>query len=118
MSSKKKLKCRKVEAVLRYHHPSPPKYIEQYLHHLLLAFYPFRDEEHLKLPSKTGTYFTQFHQSGVMDRISGNKSVMEPFGEMVGQALLNLHTYVVNADAFPQQENDEVQAKLSATVRI
>ena len=48
MSSKEKLKYRKVKAVLRYHHPSPQKHIEQYSHHLLFAFYPFRHQEHLK----------------------------------------------------------------------
>ena len=34
MSSKEKLKGRKVKAVLRYHQPSPNKVIEQYAHHL------------------------------------------------------------------------------------
>ena len=41
---------------------------------------------------------------------------MEPFGEMVEKVLLNLHIHVVNPDPFSQQENDEVQAELSATV--
>ena len=30
--------------------------------------------------------------------------------------LVNLHTYAVNFDLFSQQENDEVQRELSATV--
>lgn len=50
-----------------------------------------------------------------MDIINRNKSIMKPFGEIVEQALLILHTHVVNANLFSQQENDEVVAKLSAT---
>ena len=38
------LKCRKVRDVLRYYQPNPQKNIEQYAHHLLFTFYPFRDE--------------------------------------------------------------------------
>ena len=41
MSSKEKLKCRKVKAVLRYHQPSPHKNVEQYSHHLYLLFIHF-----------------------------------------------------------------------------
>ena len=58
MSSEEKLKCRKVKAVLRYHQPSPHKNVEQYAHHLLFAFYPFRQEEELKY-TVTGTYFAK-----------------------------------------------------------
>ena len=58
ITSKEKLKCRKVKAVLRYHQPSPHKNVEQYAHHLLFAFYPFRQEEELKCTVK-GTYFAK-----------------------------------------------------------
>ena len=51
-----------------------------------------------------------------MDIINKNKSVMELFGEMVEQASLNLHTQIISIDPFTQQENDEVQAKLFATI--
>ena len=34
---------------------------------------------------------------------------MEPFGDMVDQALSNLNSNLNNPDAFSQQENDEVQ---------
>ena len=51
-----------------------------------------------------------------MDRINRNMSVVKPLYKMVEQALMNLHIYVVNCDLFSQQENDEVQAQLSATV--
>ena len=46
----KKLKCRKVTAVLRYHQSKPQQNNEQHAHHLLFKFYPFRDEAYLKSP--------------------------------------------------------------------
>ena len=48
MSSKKKLKCRAVPAVLRFHTPNKDKNFEIYAHHVLFSFYPFRNEEELK----------------------------------------------------------------------
>ena len=89
MSSKEKLKCQNIKAVLRYHHPSPQKRNEQYFNHLLFAFYPFRHEVHLKSHSNTGTYFAKSQKPGVMEIITRNKSLIEPFGEMVEEALLN-----------------------------
>ena len=41
MSSKQKVKCRKIRAVLRYHVPNRHKYPEKYAHHLLFMYYPF-----------------------------------------------------------------------------
>ena len=46
MSSKKEiLKCRKVRKVLRYYTPNKHKQPEKHAHHLLMLFYPFRDEK-------------------------------------------------------------------------
>ena len=111
-----KLKCRKVRGVLRYHQPNPQKYIEQYAHHLLFTFYPLRDEAYLKFPPMTKTYFGKLQEPGVMDIINRNKAIMEPFGEIVDQALSNLRSDVANSDSFSQQENDEGQAELAAVI--
>ena len=51
-----------------------------------------------------------------MDITSRNKAIMEPFSEMVDQALSNLRSDVTNSDSFSQQENDEVQAELAAVI--
>ena len=45
MSSKEKLKCRKVKAVLLYHQPNPNNAFETYAYHLRFSFYLFRNEE-------------------------------------------------------------------------
>lgn len=47
MSSKEKLKCRRVKSVLRYHVPNRHKKPEEYAHHMLFMFFPFRDESTL-----------------------------------------------------------------------
>ena len=112
MSSKEKLKCRKVKEVLRYHQPSPHKIVEQYAHHLLFAFYPFRHEEEPKCTG-TGAYFAKLQEPAVLNIINRNKSVMEPYSDMVEQALSSLHSELVNPDLFGQQENDDVQAELT-----
>ena len=115
MTFKEKLYCRKVKVVLRYHQPSPIKHIEQYAHHLLFSFYSFWDEEQLKSPPFMDSYVTELQEPGVMDIINRNRSVMEPFSEIVEEALANLTAHLTNPDAFSQQENDEVQAALAST---
>ena len=112
MSSTERLKYRKAKALLRYHQPSPHKNVEQYAHHLLYAFYPFRHEEELKC-TVTGTYFAKLQESAVLNIINRNKSVIKPYSDMVEQVLLNLHSQLVNPDPSGQQENDDVQAELT-----
>ena len=50
-----------------------------------------------------------------MDIINRNRSVMEPYSEIVEEASANLTAHLKNPDAFSQQENDEVQAELAST---
>ena len=47
-----------------------------------------------------------------MDVINRNRSLMEPFSEIVEEALANVTAHLTTSDAFSQQENDEVQAEL------
>ena len=49
MSSKEKLKCRKVPLVLLFFTPINNREYVNYAHHLLLLFYPFRNEADLKV---------------------------------------------------------------------
>ena len=41
---------------------------------------------------------------------------MEPFNEIVDQALSNLRSDVTNPDSFSQQETEEIQAELAAVI--
>ena len=72
MSSKEKLKCRQVKAVLRYYVPNRYKYPEKYAHHLLFMFYPFHNEENLK-SNDSGTFSEKLQESGVLDIVNRNK---------------------------------------------
>ena len=83
---------------------------------MFFTFYPFCDEEYLKSLPMTGTYFAKLQEPGVMDIISRNKAIMEPFSEVVDQVLSNLLSDVTNPDSFSQQVNDEVQAELAAVI--
>ena len=47
MNSNEIMKCRRVRAVIRYHKPNKTKEPEQYFHHLLMLYYPWRDENSL-----------------------------------------------------------------------
>ena len=64
---------------------------EQYAHHLLFSFYPFRNEEYLKSPPFIRTYLTKLQEPGVL----------ETFSSLVNEVLLNLSEGVSTSnDAF------------------
>ena len=77
MSSNEKLHCCKVPFVLRYHVPNKHKYSEQYAHHLLFLFYPFRDEFAL-LSECDETYTSKLIEQHVLEVVNRNKSIIEP----------------------------------------
>ena len=71
-----------------------------------MDFYPFCQEEELKC-SSPGFYFV------VMNVINRNKSIMEPYNDMIEEALSNLHSEILNSDPFGRRENDDVQEELA-----
>ena len=104
-STKEKLKCHKVKAVLRYHVPNRHKKPEQYAHNLLFMFFPFRNESEL-CSGKT-------NDSQAMAIVNENKQRIEPFADLVDTALCNMHVNLShNQDAYAQQENDKISDKL------
>ena len=106
MSSKQKIKCRKIRAVLRYHVPNRHKYPEKYAHHLLFMYYPFRAESELL----ENTCLEKLSKPGVLDIVNENKHRIEPFDDLVNEAFRNYRAELnTNLDAFAQQENEEVE---------
>ena len=83
---------------------------------MLFSFYPFRNEEKLKPPTVTGSYRPKLLKPGVINIMNRNKARMEPFSELVDQALLSVHSDIHSHYAFSQQENDEVYEQMSSTV--
>ena len=113
MSSKKTLKCRNSKCVLRYHVPNKHIRPEEYAHHLLFMFYPFRDESDLLLDS---SYVKKFGEVGVADVVNINKLKSEPYGDFVDQALLEFRASSLQYDACADEENAEVEALLNNEV--
>ena len=54
------IKCRKIKAVIRYHTPNKRKEREVFFHHLLMLYYPWRDEG--GRCGKEGTYTSKFYE--------------------------------------------------------
>ena len=113
MSSKEKLKCRKVPAILRFHSPNKDKDFELYAHHLLFLFYPFRSEIELKI-GESASYTNKLAQPGVLEIINENKTGIEPFASIVDDALIQYNVENLNnLDPFAQAENDETLSLLT-----
>ena len=77
MSSKEKLKCRKVKSFLRYHVPNRNKNPEKHAHHILFMFYPFRDESKL-YSTICGTYMEKL--SDPIAQATVNENTLTLFG--------------------------------------
>ena len=103
MSSSEMLKCRKVKQVLRYHVPSKNLHPEKFSHHLLFLFYPFRDENDLKL---NGSYCEKLAIKEVIDVVNQNKLFFEPDSDKIDQALIRLSDTQENLEKPDDQRNN------------
>ena len=106
LNSKEKLVRRKVPTVLRYFVPNQQINPEDYAHHLLFLFYPFRSEVYLQTGGPP-SYQAKLLCSGVIGTINENRRIIEPFAELVEAAFARFHADMSsNLDAFA---NDDVQ---------
>ena len=100
----KKMKCRNVElAVNRYH---------TYFHHLLMLYYPWRNESELMAAYQS--YTSKFYKPNVQEVIESNRSVFEPDADTVTEALENLTnnqagSIIYSFDPIKDQENSYLQ---------
>ena len=112
LSSSEKLHYRKVELVLWYHVPNKFKDPEGYAHHLLFMFYPFRDECKLKI-GQPSSYFSKLSEPGVLEIVNKNKSLVEPYRDLVNAVFLKYRADITPSwDPFSQQENEDVENEL------
>merc|ERR1711973_154381 len=79
------MKCRKVMAVIRYHTPSKRKEPELFFHHLLMLYYPWRDET--TLLGRDQTYASKFYEPDVQAVVQQNREQFEPDADAVTEAL-------------------------------
>ena len=102
----------KVKLILRYHVPSKFKDPEGYAHHLLFMFYPFCDKCELKV-GKPSPYFSKLCEPGVLEIVNNNRSLVEPYSDLVNAAFLNERAVITpSSDPFSQQENEDVENEL------
>ncbi|XP_066928370.1 uncharacterized protein [Clytia hemisphaerica] len=114
LSSRDKLKCRKVPLVLRLHEPNRNKHPEDYAHHLLMLYYPFRNENEL-LSQEHNSYTQKLFEPGVVEMIERNRALIQPYSGLVDDALVRFRTDItLNMNDFEQQENDETNAELES----
>ena len=119
MNTNELMKCRKVRAVIRYHKPNKTKQPELYYHHLLMLYFPYRDESHLLGTDQT--YASKFYEPEVQAIVEQNRQKFEPDGDALNEALEFLrnnqgniiHSYdslndQENADLHPEMQDDSV----------
>ena len=110
------MKCRKTPYVLQYYAPNKGTKPEEYAHHMLFMYYPFRDEKEL-LSGNPPTYASKLSELGVIDLVNQNYSLVEPFTTIVDNTFLRLSSDNDNImDLYDQQENDEVNYYLTEDI--
>ena len=111
MNSSESMKCRKIKAVIRYHTPYKRKEPELFFHHLLMLYYPWRDEA--TLCGNEHTYASKFYEPDVQSTVESNRATFEPDAEAVTEALewlRNNHGNIVHSfDCINDQENADMQ---------
>lgn len=68
------MKCKRpVKAVIRYHTPNKTKEPDRYFHHLLMLYYPWRQET--ELLENEQTFMSKFHEPNVQTVVEDNKDI-------------------------------------------
>ncbi|CAB4039510.1 ATP-dependent DNA helicase PIF1 [Paramuricea clavata] len=105
------MKCRKVKAVLRYHTPNKTKEPELYFYHLLMLYFPWREET--QLLSSDQTYTSKFYEPDVQAVVEQNRAVFEPDADAITEALEamrnNEGNIVHSYDSINDQENSDLR---------
>ena len=105
--------CRKVKAVVRYHTPNKTKEPEKYFHHLLMLYYPWREES--ELLGNQQSYMSKFCEPNVQALVEQNKNVFQPDSDAVIEAFETLRNNDINTlhsyDPINDQENEDLQSQ-------
>ena len=108
------MNCRRIKAVIRYHTPNKTKEPEKYFHHLLMLYFPWRNEQ--ELIGHNGTYISKFYEQDVQETVQCNKELFEPDGDAINEALESLRNFdgmpTCSFDPTNDQENEDVRQSL------
>jgi len=105
MGSKEVLKRRNVKRVLRYHIPNEFSQPEAYAHHLLMLFFPFRNESEL-LSEENSSYVSKLNIGDVLAIVNHNRYNFKPFGDVVNLVLRN-NNFSQKSDSFVDEDSSE-----------
>ena len=104
ITSSERLKCCKIPFKLQFHAPNRETHPEEHAHHMLFMYLAFRNEN--DPPSFTG----KLGALGATDIINNNRSLLEPFTDIVYNAFERYNEDIeLNIDSFGQLDNDEVE---------
>ena len=118
MSSKEKLKCRKVPHILQFYVPNQHTQPEEYSHYMLFMYYPFRSENDLK-SGNPPTYSNKLRESNVIALVNQNHLKVEAFESFVNEVFERFNSELeTNMDPFGQQENDETYDQQSQQLEV
>ena len=84
------MRCRKVRRILRCHVPNKILYPEKSSHHVLLLFYPFRNEKEL-LSGVPPLYQNKPQEQRLQDIVNIKKIKVEPYGDLVDEVYSRLN---------------------------
>ena len=112
MNTNELMKCRKVKAVIRYHKPNKTKEPELNFHHLLILYFPWRDER--SLFGSDQRYASKLCEHNVQAVVERNRKNFEPDADAVTEALEFLRNNQGNVihssnDSMNDQENADLQ---------
>jgi len=114
MNTNELMKCRKTRAVVRYHTPNKIKEPENYFHHLLMLYFPWREEK--SLLGKEQTYASKFYEPAVQSVVESNRAIFEPNADAVSEALESLRNnqgnIIQSYDSMNDQENADLHADM------
>ena len=71
--------------MMQYHLPYINTDPEDYYHHMLVLFYPFRREEDL-ICGNPPSYSEKFYDSSVLEIVNYNQSLVEPYENLLRDA--------------------------------
>ena len=117
MSSKESLKLRKEKCILRYHIPNQTTQPEEYAHHMLFMFFPFRNESDLKA-TVSRTYSEKLLEPTVTEIVNKNRKTCEPLAYAVDEAFIDFVANPRGMDPQAEQENEDVRDEIIANATI
>ena len=110
MNKNEYMKRRNVRSVLRYHTPNKTKEPELYFHHLLMLYFPWREET--QLLSSDQTYTSKFYELDIQAVVEQNRTVFEPDVDAITEALETMRNnggnIVHSYDSINDQENSDL----------